>query len=190
MRTWLHAAVLAGATLIPAAARAQLTIEPLVGAYIPASDLKEVRTGASSAASTKDGTLALGANIGMGNLRLSLAYASGATIKDTDNADIGKGTTLAGALDLKIPIFPRIIVQPYILAGGGFVNTSFDPDAGAAGAFPEDSRKGAIHGGLGANLELGPIGVLAELTDFVRKDPDGKWNTHEAFLMTGLRIKF
>jgi hypothetical protein len=36
---------------------------------------------------------------------------------------------------------------------------------------------------------LGSVGVAAELTDFVSKGADDKWNVHDAFLMVGLRLR-
>ena len=45
------------------------------------------------------------------------------------------------------------------------------------------------HGGVGADLMLGNMGVAAELTDFVSKGVDDKWNAHDAFLMVGLKVR-
>jgi len=36
---------------------------------------------------------------------------------------------------------------------------------------------------------LGAVGVAAELTDFVSRDAESKWNNHDAFLMVGMKLK-
>ena len=37
---------------------------------------------------------------------------------------------------------------------------------------------------------LGPVGVVAEISDFISRDPDGDWNVHDAFAMVGLKLRF
>jgi hypothetical protein len=37
-------------------------------------------------------------------------------------------------------------------------------------------------------MTVGSLGVVAELTDFLSKGADTKWNVHDAFLMVGLRL--
>jgi hypothetical protein len=178
------------ALALPSIARAQVTLMPVAGAYIPASDLDGVQSGASAVKASRDGTLALGLNLGVGPLRGSAVYASGSTIKGANSADLGKGTVLAVAVDIVIRPIPRALVQPYLLGGLGFKNTSYDPATGASGALPASSREAAIHAGFGADLMLGGLGVMAEITDFVSKNADGKLGLHDAFLMAGLRLRF
>jgi hypothetical protein len=36
---------------------------------------------------------------------------------------------------------------------------------------------------------MGSVGVAGELTDFVSKGADDKWNVHDAFLMVGLKLR-
>ena len=36
---------------------------------------------------------------------------------------------------------------------------------------------------------LGSVGVAAELTDFVSKSADAKWNVHDAFMMVGMKLR-
>lgn len=185
--------VLAGGALLAlhaTVAHAQLSIIPLVGGYIPGGSIKEVETGASNLAVKRDGKLALGVNLEAGMLRASLAYASGTTIKDANRADIGKGTVLAGAVDLVLRPLPRIIAQPYALGGVGYKNLTYDKDNGIiTSAFPKNSRQVSIHAGLGADAMLGPIGIVAELTDFISRDANSKWGVHDAFLMAGIKLK-
>ena len=168
--------------------RAQIAITPMVGGYIPASDVNQVTGSAQGIAKTRDGTLSLGANVDLGMLRGTLMYASGTTIKNASKEDIGKGSVLAAGADLVIRPLPRIFVQPYLIAGAAekfykYSDTpSFFVDNGS-------DRDFAFHGGVGADLMLGSIGVAAELTDFLSKGADKKWNVHDAFLMVGMKFR-
>jgi hypothetical protein len=169
-------------------ARAQVAVTAMAGGYVPASDVNQVTGSASNIAKTRDGTLSLGANVDFGMLRLSGAYATGTTIKNASRQDIGKGSVLATTADLVIRPLPRILVQPYIVAGAGekFYKYDESPTLFSGG----DRNAFAVHGGLGADVTLGSMGVVAELTDFVSKGADNKWNVHDAFLMAGLKFHF
>ena len=184
----LRVLISAGSLLaIAATAGAQISITPLVGGYIPASDVNQVTGSAQDIAKTREGTLALGANIEFGALRVSAAYASGTTIKNANKEDIGKGNILAGAAALVIRPLPRILVQPYLVAGAGQKFYRYDQSANFnSGGNDSDF---ALHGGLGADLMLGNIGIAAELTDFVSKGADNKFNVHDAFLTVGLKLR-
>ena len=175
--------------LSAASAQAQLGITPLVGGYIPGGSFKDVETGASDIAVKRDGKLALGLNLDIGALRGSLAYASGTTIKNADREEIGTGNVLAVAADLVIRPLPRIIVQPYVLGGVGLKNLSYDRESGITNAFPKNARELSLHAGIGADAMLGPIGVVAELTDFISRDAKDKWGVHDAFLMAGIKLR-
>jgi hypothetical protein len=185
---YLRGLVPATALLIAVAplARAQVAITPMVGGYVPASDVNQVAGSASNIAKTRDGTLSLGADVDFGMFRLSGAYATGTTIKNASRQDIGKGSVLATTADVVIRPLPRIFVQPYLVAGAGEKFYKYDESptllsGGNRNAF-------AVHGGLGADLTLGSVGVVTELTDFVSKGADNKWNVHDAFLMAGLKF--
>ena len=182
-------AVIGGALLAFAstAASAQ-SITALAGGYIPAGDLKTVQSGAEDVLD-RNGTLALGFNLDFGLLRGTLAYASGTTIRNADKEDIGEGTVLAAAADIVLRPLPRILVQPYLLGGVGFKNLSYDSDNSVTNAFPEDDRELSLHAGIGADVMFGPVGIVAEITDFISKDADDKWGMHDAFLMVGAKLR-
>lgn len=176
------------ALLLPAAAHAQVALTPMVGGYIPASDVNQVTGSAQNIAKTRDGTLALGLNLDLASaFRISALYASGTTLKNANKQDIGKGNVGAAAADLVIRPLPRILVQPYIVAGAGEKFYKYDQSATLASG--GDKQSFALHGGLGADLMLGPVGAVAELTDFVSKGADNKWNVHDAFLMVGVKLR-
>jgi hypothetical protein len=185
----LRGLVSATALLVAAVstAHAQVAITPLIGGYVPASDVNQISGSASNIAKTRDGTLSLGADLDFGLLRGSVAYASGTTIKNASRQDIGKGSVLATTADLVIRPLPRILVQPYIVAGAGekFFKYDESPTLLSGG----NKQSFALHGGLGADVMLGSVGVVAELTDFVSRGVDDKWNVHDAFLMAGIKLR-
>ena len=184
------------ALLVPAVAHAQrITVTPAIGVYIPASDLYELRDNADQIVNVdKEGTLALGANIEAGFLRGSIAYASGAQLNQRgvqNQDDIGEGKLLAVAADLVLRPIPRlIIVQPYLIAGAGLrrEDYSYDDD-GISDALPSDKSDFAFHAGLGVDLSLGGLGLVAEVTDFITKDEGDKWDQHDAFAFVGLKLR-
>jgi hypothetical protein len=186
--------VLTAALIAPAAAHAQrITITPSAGLYIPANDFYNLRDETRNAAVEKEGTFAMGLNVEFGSLRGSVAYASGAQLNERgvqNRENIGEGKLLAIAGDLVIRPLPRILVQPYLLIGAGLRREDFDyEDDGISNAFPSEQSDFAFHAGIGADLMLGRIGVVAELTDFITQEPTGGWNQHDAFGFVGLKFR-
>ena len=180
LSTTIALAALAGS------ARAQVTITPMIGGYVPASDMHQVTGTAQDLAKTRDGTLSLGANVDFGMLRGTVMYASGTTIKNANEADIGKGSVLAMAADVVVRPLPRLLVQPYVLGGGGQKFYRYDQTTTFTQANNSDF---AFHYGLGADMMMGKLGVAAELTDFLSKGVEDKWNVHDAFLMVGFKFR-
>lgn len=193
MKQLRHTATIASiaAALVALAAAAPVagaqSITAMIGGYVPGNSVNQVTTGAQSVAESRQGTLSLGANIDLGLLRGSFAYASGTTIQNANRQDIGKGNLFGAAADLVVRPLPRILVQPYLLAGAGEKFIKYDQNASLING-ANTTRQFALHGGLGADVNLGPIGLAAELTDFVSKDAANKWNQHDAFLMVGLKL--
>jgi hypothetical protein len=183
LRALSSAAALLAMAALPM--RAQVSITPMIGGYIPASDVNQVTGSAQDVAKTRDGTLSLGGNIDFGVLRGTVMFASGTTIKNANKQDIGKGSVLAAGADLVIRPLPRILVQPYLIAGAAEKFYKYDTQSILHG----NDKDFALHGGIGADVMLGSVGVAAELTDFVSKGADSKWNVHDAFLMVGLKLK-
>lgn len=187
-RVLLPAMALVVAVVAVPIAHAQVSITPLIGGYVPASNVNQVQGDAINVAKTRDGTLSLGGNVDFGMFRATVAYASGTTIKNANKDDIGKGSVLATTADVVIRPLPRILVQPYLVAGAGekFYKYDQSPTLLSGG----NRNTFALHGGLGADVMLGSVGVAAELTDFLSRSPaDNKWNVHDAFLMAGLKFR-
>ena len=188
----LFVATAAGMSVIPAVAQAQ-TITPQIGFYIPGNSVDSIRSAAKEVRVNREGTLALGLNIDLGVLRGSIAYASAAKLneKTSTNTDVGEGKLIAAAADLVLRPIPRLIViQPYVLAGAGVRRANYSYDTNGFDAFPKNDTDFALHAGVGADIMLGPIGVSAEITDFISKDASDKWKQHDAFGFAGLRLKF
>ena len=187
-------AIAIAAMAIPAAANAQgIQVTPLAGVYIPASDLYALRDEAQQVSVEKEGTFALGFNVELGMLRGSVAYASGAQInqRGVQNRDnVGEGKLLAIAGDIVLRPIPRFLVQPYILAGAGMRREDYSyEDDGVANALPEDQSDFAFHAGVGLDLMLGRIGLVAEVTDFITKNQADEYKQHDAFGFVGLKLR-
>ena len=90
------------------------------------------------------------------------------------------------AADVVIRPLPRVLVQPYLIAGGGQKFYRYDQTT----TFTQSNNSDfAFHGGLGADMMMGNMGVAAELTDFLSKGVEDKWNVHDAFLMVGFKFR-
>lgn len=186
----LLAVLFTGALAAPAAA--QVYITPSVGGYIPASDFQTLRGEAHEARVERSATMALGLNLELGALRGSLAYVTGTELTEDGVANrgaIGDGSMLAGSLGLVMRPIPRILgLQPYVLGGAGFKRHGYSyNDDGFSLGLPEDQTDFALHFGVGADLMLGRIGVMAEFTDFVSRD--NGWGPHDGFATIGLKLR-
>jgi hypothetical protein len=195
MRNTLFAAAAAAALFagFPESAAAQIHITPAFGAYIPASDLRDLRDETQQRRLSREGTLGLGINLDAGWLRGSLAYASGATISESgvQNRDaVGDGSVLAVAADIVLRPLPRLLVQPYLLGGLGLKRLDYSySQQGLGNPLPADQREVALHAGVGADLMLGRIGVMAEITDYITRRDGGGFGQHDAFAFVGLRFR-
>jgi hypothetical protein len=188
------ALVAAAPSAVPSAAYAQFHVTPAAGAWISANDLRGLRTEAEQQRLERQGTLGLGLNIEAGWLRGSLAYATGATISEegVQGQDrIGEGSVLAVSAAVVLRPLPRLLVQPYVLAGAGLKqeNYSWTRD-GARGALPTDRRQAALHIGIGADAMLfRGFGIMAEVTDYITRHQDGEFGRHDAFALVGVRLR-
>jgi hypothetical protein len=190
----LFGMVALGAMVVPQASNAQgISITPQVGVYVPGDDFESLRAGADSVRVNNEGAFALGLNVELGFLRGTLAYASGATLNRTGvtgNTEVGEGKLLAAALDFVLRPLPRlIVVQPYLIAGGGLRRADYSYDTDGLDAFPENDSDFAVHAGIGADVVLGPVGVSAEITDFISKNNEDEWKRHDGFGFLGVKLR-
>jgi hypothetical protein len=185
---------LMGLGALPATGQAQVSITPQIGVYVPGDDFESLRSGADSVSVNKEGALALGLNVEFGFLRGSVAYASAAKINRrgvSGDSEVGEGKLLAVAGDVVLRPIPRLLIlQPYLIAGAGLRRADYDYDTdGLSNAFPENTSDFALHAGIGADVMLGPLGVTAEITDFISKNEDDKWKRHDGFGFVGVKLK-
>ena len=190
----LFGIALLGAVAVPQVSNAQgITITPQIGVYVPGDDFESLRAGADSVRVNNEGSLALGLNVELGFLRGTLAYASAATLSRrgvTGETEVGEGKLLAAAVDFVWRPLPRlIVVQPYLLVGGGLRRADYSYDTDGLDAFPENASDFAVHAGIGADFVLGPVGVSAEITDFISKNEEDDWSRHDGFGFVGVKLR-
>lgn len=203
-------AALAGAALFAAPAAAQvpgleLTVLPKVGFYSPASDLAAAQDALGEVVDDRGGSLALGLALELGvpltslGVRVGFDYVTGSEFTYEDEAAVeatAEQTMLAITGDVVLRPIPRlVVVQPYLLAGAGVkrYDFSFDEDAGTdiETAFPESETDFTVHAGIGIDLGLGPIALVAELSDYIswyETGADESEMQNDLFLMAGVRL--
>lgn len=155
-------------------------------------------------AETTQGDLKLKSGLGIGasieldipvspiNVRANVDAAIGAKLKlNDDELEGAEVDVVAITGDLVFRPLPRIVVvQPYLLAGGGVKRYSFKQE-GVTG-FDDDRSNFTGHIGAGADLKLGPIAVLAEVSDYIssfkNEATDDSKLQNDVFVMVGFRI--
>lgn len=180
------------------AAEAQLRVIPQVGLYAPVNDLGTDFEGAREIGK-KESTLALGLAIEGGG-RSFLGFRVGGMYGTASDVPVGgwgcedcaaRSTVLSltGAAVLRpLPDFP--VVRPYGLAGVGGKWYDFDLPDGASDL--EDSLRNetklAFQLGVGAELDLGIIRTVIELSDYISSyEPRGGESSrqHDMVLSVG-----
>ena len=204
-RTTTMMGVLASLALGAVPASAQVSVLPRVGFYSPASDLAAAQDALGEVVDDRGGSLALGLALEMGvplsslGVRVGFDYVTGSEFTYEDEAAVeatAEQTMLVVTGDVVLRPIPRLlVVQPYLLAGAGLkrYDFSFDEDAGTDidAAFPESETDFTVHAGLGFDLGLGPIAVIAELSDYISWYDTGDDETqmqNDLFLMAGVRL--
>jgi hypothetical protein len=168
-------------------ARAQINVTPLVGGYVPADDWTQLKTNAETYAQTRQGRRSLGLNLEVGSFRGSVAYASNTAIKDPTRQDVGRGSVYGVAGDVVMRPLMRMILQPYLVLGAGAKFYSVDETYSPTTEI--ETRRFVGHFGAGIDLMVGPVGVAAEITNFLNKGKGLNWNGHDAFAMAGVRVQ-
>lgn len=186
-----------------------LELVPKIGFYTPAADLEAAATAAGAIIDDRGGSLALGLALDFGvalapvSFRVGFDYVTGSEFSyaDTTGAGFeasGEQAMLALAGDVVLKPLPRlIIVQPYLLAGAGVKRYDFsfsdvDPGSDVEEVFPDSQTDFTLHAGLGLDLGLGPIALVAEASDYVSwfepEGADGSEMQHDIFIMAGVRV--
>ena len=177
---------------IPGRAPAQgISITPLAGAYVPGGSFHDLQNQAGEL--KRGGTLGLGFNLDLGLLRGSFAYATGATISEdgvSGRSEIGDGSVLVGAADLVFRPLPRLIVlRPYLLGGVGYKKETYSFDQAGFGGLDDGDNQVVLHAGVGLDLSLGAVSLVAEISDFIGRDNNDDWKVHDAFGLVGLKFR-
>jgi hypothetical protein len=183
--------------LAPTAADAQipginLNLGARAGMFSPMSALAETGAGEWK---LKSG-LGIGASLELDlplspiNVRANVEAALGAKLQLDDQENGGEVDVVAITGDLVFRPLPRIVVfQPYLLAGGGIKRYSFED---SPLIFGEGGSDFTGHVGIGGDLKIGPLAVLAELSDYISSFKnegvgDSKLQ-NDVFVMVGFRI--
>lgn len=178
---------------------------PKIGAYLPVSDLGEVRVGAEEIAAEMEASLAVGLGLELDlplsplNVRANIDYATGSEIslegRGIQLSEAVDATVLALVGDLVFRPLPRVaIVQPYLLGGAGIKRYNFDTDdlAGGVGDFLSDDQNDfTVHLGAGLDIGLGPLAFMAEVSDYISWfAPNGGDSEmqNDIFGMVGVRV--
>jgi hypothetical protein len=204
-----------GLALMASPAQGQLpglgmSLVPKVGFYSPATDLQAAADAAGELVDDRGGSLAFGLAADFGvplsplNVRVGFDYvtASEFTWADTSGVELeeatGEQTMLALTGDVILRPIPKLLIlQPYLLAGAGVKRYDFSfqdaaDDNNVEQAFPESETDFTLHAGIGVDVGIGPIALVAELSDYVSwyeaEGGDGSEMQNDLFLMAGLRI--
>lgn len=188
-----------------------LDLVPKVGFYTPAADLAAAGSALGEIVDDRGGSLAVGLALDFSallapvSLRAGFDYVTSSEFTYADTTTAGGGaratgeqTMLALAGDLVFRPLPRlVVVQPYLLAGAGVkrYDFSFTEDAGNTDieqVFPESRTDLTAHVGIGLDLGLGPIALVAELSDYVSwyeaEGVEGSEMQNDLFVMAGVRV--
>jgi hypothetical protein len=199
MRGAIGVAVLVAWAGIAAPAAGQginLQIVPKIGGFFPANELGATRLGS-------DSRLESGLAIGLAgelvlpalpvNVRANLEYAPSVDLTFAEGVGRREGNNLLLLVgDVVLRPFPATAgVQPYLLLGAGLKRYEFDDDAAPRLGTRRDV---AFHVGVGLDYPLGPLALVAELSDYVsrfaqpRGAEQGSRIQNDLFAMVGFRI--
>jgi len=179
-------------TLVAAPAAAQIpgvnvVVAPRIGVYSPLGNLIETST---SEFKIKSG-LGLGLSIELDlplspiNVRANFDAALGRDVEE-DGVKVGDVDIVNLTGDLVFRPLPRVVAQPYLLAGAGIKRYS----SGFGGGDDNSSSDFTGHVGAGIDAKLGPLGLMVEVSDYIssfKSTGDSKLQ-NDVFVMAGLRI--
>lgn len=189
----------------PEAARAQVPavdvrIVPRAGFYAPLDSLREIPGQVERWTQDKGGVLALGANAEIGILlvpfdfRATVMYGTGNEVSLEQNGSTERTDasvlTLSG--DVLFRPLPRILVQPYLIGGAGYKSVSYDRETLSRQfrqTFPEEEESQfTLHGGVGADVNLGGTRISVEISDFLSGAFSGRETQHDVFTTVGVGL--
>ena len=185
-------------------AAAQLRLIPQIGLYTPFAELPSPQVGAAEL--KKDGTFAFGAALELGtpdkvSFRVNVLHATDSEVPISDigcDEDCARSSVSAATATLALRPLPNlVVVQPYLLLGGGVKRYDFtteDLSNEGLEAILNDQNQLTGHLGLGAEVNLGPLRVVGEISNLVsRFDVEGDLFEsddvqHDVYFTVGLVI--
>jgi hypothetical protein len=186
---------------VPAAAQ---IVVPKIGLYAPASGLGEAVAAGQDVARERAGSLAIGLGLELGlpvlpfGVRGNLEFATGSTVtaEGTTTQPEAESTLLVLVADAVFRPLPRLVlVQPYLLVGGGLKRHEFQVQDLAPQdrqLFPPDQSNPTFHIGTGLDFALGPLGALVEVSDYISRieseTAGERRRQNDIFVMIGLRV--
>jgi hypothetical protein len=205
MNPIIACAALAGA-LLATPVQAQMRLIPQVGLYQQFSDLPSVGAGAQQI--KKEASFAFGAAIELGqpnkvSFRVNVLRATASEVPVTDigcqnQTDCARSTVSSATATLALRPLPNIIlVQPFLLAGGGVKRYNYTAENlrnEGLRSLLNDQNQLTGHLGVGTEVNLGLLRLTGEVSDMLSKYDDGQ-NTsasddlqHDVFVTVGLVI--
>jgi hypothetical protein len=185
-------------------AAAQLRLIPQIGLYTPFAELPSAQAGADEL--KKDGTFAFGAALELGtpdavSFRVNVLHATDSDVPVTDigcDQDCARSSVSTATATLALRPLPNlVVVQPFLLLGGGVKRYDFtreDLSNEGLEAILNDQNQLTGHLGLGAELNLGLLRVVGEVSDLVSQfDVEGDLFEsddlqHDVYFTVGLVI--
>ncbi|MSR35633.1 MAG: hypothetical protein EXR95_03165 [Gemmatimonadetes bacterium] len=186
-------------------AAAQMRLIPQVGLYSHFSSFPSVSAGARDL--KKSASLAFGASLELGrpdkvSFRVNVLHATDSAVPvgaiGCSGSECARSTVSSATGTLALRPLPNIIlVQPYLLAGGGVKRYDFtkgDLQSEGLGSVLSDQNQLTGHLGGGIEVNLGLLRVTGEISDLLSKFDNGE-NTsesdklqHDMFVTVGLVI--
>jgi hypothetical protein len=157
-------------------AAAQLRLIPQIGLYTPFAELPSPQVGADEL--KKDGTFAFGAALELGtpdkvSFRVNLLHATDSEVPISDigcDENCARSSVSAATATLALRPLNLVLVQPYLLLGGGVKRYDFtteDLSNEGLEAILNDQNQLTGHLGLGAEVNLGVLRVVGEISNLV-----------------------
>lgn len=186
----------------PAAHAQTVSVIGKAGGYLPVNEAIDIPGQVQGMVVDRKADLALGAAVEISpmfwpvDVRAGAEYLTGTeiSVEGTSGEPFpAEGTLLMLSADVVLRPFPRLVfLQPYLLGGLGYKRESFDAIGGASSALPGDYDDRVFHIGVGADLELGGVAVVAEVSDYFAgggAPGQGLFDMrHDVFASVGLKV--
>jgi hypothetical protein len=76
-----------------------------------------------------------------------------------------------------------------LLGGLGYKKESYSFDQSGFEGIDDGENTVVLHAGVGLDVSLGALSLVAEVSDFIGRDNNDDWKVHDAFGMVGLKFR-